>query len=425
MADFEIPAAVSNQILGMAGKLSNQNLLRIVGLLERFASIDWHHRGIAAIKRMIEEDHQGIEAVRRIVQRANPQARSALVNAFFLGAILLGYKRRYAFWQRHQVAPPGTLMISPTVRCNLRCYGCYAAHHEPRQELTRQEVEGVVREATAAGTNFIMFMGGEPFVVPWLLDVIAAFPKTAFLIYTNGLLIDDAKVRRLAELGNAAVAIGIDGLEAETDRRKGPGAFRGAVAVMKRLSDAGVITGFSTMVSRRNYDEIYSDAFIDTMIEHGAGFGWMAVALPQGRACEEPDLIPTPEQKAGIKARIQRLRQRKPILLVDFYNDAEITEGCGAASLTMHVNVNGDVEPCVLMPFAVDNIREKPFTEILCSDFFKGLRRIRESHPPGEQTCMWVYCPREVRDVVHRSGARPTSRGVMEKLDELADAQDG
>jgi MoaA/NifB/PqqE/SkfB family radical SAM enzyme len=424
MFNMEIPSAIASQILGLAGKISNKNLLRILDALERLGSTDWHRRGFAAIRGMIEDDHSGIQAVRRILQKANPQARAALLNNLLLGSLLVGYRKRLDFYNRHGAAPPGTLMISPTVRCNLRCYGCYAATHESGHELSRPEVEGLIRDAALAGTNFILFLGGEPFMVPWLLDVVEEFPGTAFQIYTNGLLIDDAKVERLAALGNAAVTIGIDGFEEETDGRKGKGAFRGALAVMRKLSDAGVLVGFSTMVSRRNFDEIYSDAFIDTMIENGAGYAWMAVALPQGRACKEQHLIPTLEQKAQIRGKIQDLRRRKPILLIDFYGDAGVTEGCAAGTLTLHVNANGDVEPCVLFPFAVDNIREKTFTEIIRSDFFRGIKAVRERYPRGDQTCLWVHKPRDVLDVVRRSGARDTSKGAMEQLHELARAQE-
>ncbi|MDZ7836561.1 MAG: SPASM domain-containing protein [Actinomycetota bacterium] len=36
----------------------------------------------------------------------------------------------------------------------------------------------------------------------------------------------------------------------------------------------------------------------------------------------------------------------------------------------LHVNVNGDVEPCVFVHFAADNIKEKSLEEVLTSDFF-------------------------------------------------------
>ena len=423
MMNIDIPQAVSNQILKMFGNLSNKNLLRIVELLEKFTSNEHHKKGVASIKRMIEEDSQAIQATRRIIQNLNPNARAGLLNNFLLGNLLIGYRKRYKFWEEHHVPPPGTLMISTTLKCNLRCFGCYAGTHEHKNELSREEVENLIIEAGKTGTNTITLLGGEPFIVPWLLDVMEKFNKTAFKVFTNGLLLDDEKVAKLAELGNAALFIGIDGLEKETDARKGKGAFKGALKAMKKLSDAGVAVGYSTMVSSRNIDEIYSDEFIDTMIEHGAGFGWAAVAIPQGKACKETQLIPSEEQKARIKDLVSNVRRNKPIILIDFYSDARITEGCGAGRTNIHVNANGDVEPCVLFPFAVDNIREKSYTEILKSDFFKGLRKVHKRYPGEMQTCMMVYKPKDVLEVIQEVGARETSKGTLEQLHAMAEEQ--
>jgi len=423
MMNIDLPQAVSSQILKMVGNISNKNLLRIVELLERFTSTEWHRKGVAAIKRMIEEDHQGIQATRRILKNANPAARAALLNNFLLGNLLVGYRKRLEFYNDHQAPPPGTLMISPTLKCNLRCFGCYAGTHEHKNELTREEVENLIIDAGKTGTNMITFLGGEPFKAPWLLDVIEKFNKTAFQIFTNALLIDDEKVARLAKMGNAAIFIGIDGLEEETDARKGKGAFKGAMAAMKKLSDAGVLVGYSTMVSSRNIDEVYSDEFLDTMIENGAGFGWAAIAVPQGKACKETQLIPTPEQKATLRDKVRYTRRNKPIIIIDFYSDARITEGCGAGRINIHVNANGDVEPCVLFPFAVDNIRDKSYTEIIKSDFFQGLRKVHKRYAAEIQTCMLVFKPKDVLEVVQESGARETSKGILEQLHAMAKEQ--
>jgi MoaA/NifB/PqqE/SkfB family radical SAM enzyme len=421
--NFRLPKAVSNELLSIVGNLSKNNMLRAVGIYEKIASIKWHHRGISAIKEMIKNDHPGVEAVRRILKQANPQARSAILNNFILGSLLMGFKKRYAFYEKHQVAPPGTLMISPTKRCNLKCYGCYAATHEPGQELTFDEVDGIISEASIAGTNFVLFLGGEPFMVPWLLDMVEKHTQMAFIIYTNGMLIGGAEIDRLAKMGNAAICIGLDGLKEETDDRKGDGTFDRAMSVMNRLNAAGVVVGFSAMTSRRNFDMLHSDEFYDTMIANGAGFGWIPIAVPQGSACQEDDLIPTQEQKAKIGELIKGIKQRKPILIADFLTDAYVTEGCGAARIIMHVNANGDVEPCVLMPFSVDNIREKGFLEILKSDFFHQIREINQRHCKESQTCMMVYKPGEVLAAINACGAKETSIGTLDKLHEMAKTQ--
>jgi len=421
--NLKIPKIISNELLEITASVSNKNLLKAVAILEKFAAIKWHHRGFSAIKQMINDDHPGIQATRRILQNANPAARSAILNNLILGCLLLGYRKRMDFYNKHGVAPPGTLMISPTLRCNMKCYGCYSGTHEIRDELTREEFDQILSDSFDAGTNFIMILGGEPFMVPWLMDVLEKYSDMAFQIYTNATLIDEEKIERLAAMGNVAICVSVDGLREETDRRRGTGAYDKALSVMRRLNDAGVVVGFSAMLSRKNFETIYSDEFLDTMIENGAGFGWVPLALPQGRACVEPELILSEDQKKKIFDMVKDARLRKPVLLLDFYNDANLTEGCSAGRITAHINANGDVEPCVLMPFAKDNIREKPFVDILRSDFFEGLRGINTRYCKETQTCMWVFKPKDVLDVINTCGVRATSEGVLDRLNELAKTQ--
>jgi MoaA/NifB/PqqE/SkfB family radical SAM enzyme len=421
--NLKIPKIVSDELIKITANASNGNLIKALNILEKFASIKWHHRGFASLRRMIEEDHPGIQATRRILKNANSAARSAVMNNLILGCLLLGYRKRLDFYNKYGVAPPGTLMISPTLRCNLNCYGCYSGTHDKSNELTFDEVDGILTQASDAGTNFIILLGGEPFMVPWLLDMIERHSSMAFQVYTNGLLVDDEKVERLARLGNAAISISVDGLADETDRRRGKGTYAKATALMRKLSKAGVIVGFSAMLSRRNFDTIYSDQFLDEMIACGAGLGWIPLALPQGRACVEPDLILSEEQKKEIYNMVKEARLRKPILLLDFYNDARLTEGCSAGRIIMHINANGNVEPCVLMPFSKDNIREKSIVDILRSDFFEGLRDINRRYCNETQTCLWVFKPKDVLDVINACGVRPTSEGVLERLHELAGKQ--
>jgi MoaA/NifB/PqqE/SkfB family radical SAM enzyme len=406
----------------LASNLSDKNLLRIINSLGKLTSIEWQDKGVRAVRRMIEEEHSGIEATKRAIKNMSPRTRSQIVNNFLLGGILLGYKKRYAFWEEHGVAPPGNLMISATTKCNLRCYGCYAGTHQIADELTREEVEMLIEEARKSGTNIITMLGGEPFTMPWMLDVVEKYPDIGFQIFTNSLLLDDEKIERLAKAGNAIIAIGVDGPKEFTDGRKGEGAFDGALANMRKLRDAGVLVGYSTMVSRLNFDHIYSDSFIDTMIEAGASFGWCAIAIPQGKACRELQLIPTPEQKAMIPEMVRSVRARKPLTIIDFYSDANITEGCGAGRVTLHINNTGDVEPCVFFPFTVDNIRKRSYVDILKSDFLKGIRKVHKEHPGKVQTCMMVSQPVAALKVITDCKAKETSDGTLEQLTNLADA---
>jgi hypothetical protein len=158
MFDLSIPDSLSSKILGFASNLSDKNFLRIVDTLAKLTSIEWHDKGIAAMRQLIADKHPGIAGARRALQKVNPKVRGKLFNNYLLRGVLLGYKKRLAFYNEFNVAPPGNLMISPTTSCNLRCYGCYAGTHIRTDELTQAEVEHMIEEAGKAGTNLVTFL---------------------------------------------------------------------------------------------------------------------------------------------------------------------------------------------------------------------------------------------------------------------------
>ena len=196
-----------------------------------------------------------------------------------------------------------------------------------------------------------------------------------------------------------------------------------SVSAFDIVSDAGVLVGYSTMVSRQNFEDIYSDEFIGTMIDHGAAFAWCAIAIPQGKACKDLQIVPTAEQKARIPEKVRHVKENNEIVFIDFYADARLTEGCGAGRVSIHVINVGDVEPCVFFPFAVDNIREKPFLDILKSNFFQDIRKVHKSYPGELNTCMMATKPQAVLKVVKDNSAKETSEGTLEQLRVLAEKQ--
>ena len=74
------------------------------------------------------------------------------------------------------------------------------------------------------GDYFVVLTGGEPYLLKEsLLRLFRKHNDMYFLTFTNGTLFDEALVDELARLGNVAPALSLEGFEAETDRRRGPG----------------------------------------------------------------------------------------------------------------------------------------------------------------------------------------------------------
>ena len=110
-------SATTRRLLKMAAKASDENFLRLVGVLQRLLpKTPFYKDGIEAIRALVEERHQGLNAARRIVNEASPEVLACLVDNMVVGSFIEGYHRRYAFWEQYNVAPPAAILISPTMR---------------------------------------------------------------------------------------------------------------------------------------------------------------------------------------------------------------------------------------------------------------------------------------------------------------------
>lgn len=325
-----------------------------------------------------------------------------LFREFFTGKYL-----RDEFAKKEGFHPPYFMVISPTLRCNLSCYGCYAGEYKIN-ELEFDLVNNLLSQGKELGMFFITISGGEPFSYKKIFDIFESHPDVYFLVYTNGTLINSQVAEILSHLGNVLPCISVEGFKEETEKRRGKGTFGKILSAMENLKNFGVPFGFSVTATRFNNDLIVSDEFVDFYWQRGCLIGWYFQYMPIGRI---PDLemMPTPLQRIHRFERIKQMRKEKSILLSDFWNDGHLVGGCIAGGRSyLHINSNGDVEPCVFVHFALDNVKKKSLVEILKSDFFHRIRSRQPYSPNLLCPCMIIDNPQILREVVSESNAHPS-----------------
>ncbi|MCX6384368.1 MAG: radical SAM protein [Actinobacteria bacterium] len=369
-----------------------------------------------------------INLKRKIVDVA-PNVREKIVMNLINNAMIQGQPRRQEFVKKHGINPPNHLVISPTMACNLKCFGCYAWEYSKKNDLPYDVCNRIIDEANAIGIYFFVITGGEPFYWDNLFDFLERHNDSFFQIYTNGLLIDDKVAEKLAQLGNAIPCVSVEGFKEETEARRGIGSWDKIMNTFDTLKRHGVIYGFSVTATRKNNDIVVSDEFIDIMIKKGVFVGWYFNYIPIGR---EPDmnLMPTPQQRDYRRKRILEIRKTKNITIADFWNDGNLVQGCMAGGKNyLHINVDGDVEPCVFVHFAADNIKEKSLVEIITSPFFMAFRKRQPYSENLLRPCSIIDSPQILRDVIAETGAHPTHEGaetiittLAKPLDEYAEA---
>jgi MoaA/NifB/PqqE/SkfB family radical SAM enzyme len=335
-------------------------------------------------------------------------------------AMIQGQPKRKAFLEKYGITPPNHLVISPTMKCNLKCYGCYAWEYSKKEDLPYDVCNRVIQEANDIGIYFFVITGGEPFVWDHFFDFLERHNDSFFQIYTNGTAINDSVAKKLAELGNAVPCISIEGFEKETEKRRGKGTWQKIMTAMDSLRENGVLFGYSVTATRENNDLVVSDELVDFFVEKGCFVGWYFNYIPIGR---EPnlDLMPTPEQRDYRRKRILEIRKTKNIIVADFWNDGNLVNGCMAGGKNyLHINVSGDVEPCVFVHFAADNIKEKSLAEVLTSPFFMGFRKRQPFNKNHLRPCSIIDNPQVLREIVAETGAYPTHPGAESVVTGLA-----
>ena len=182
---------------------------------------------------------------------------------------------------------PFQVLLQVTNRCNMQCSFCdfWPNGVAPSEELTRADFERIERELAGLGTFLVSIEGGEPFVRPDLIDIVAIFAKRHIpLLYTNGWYVDEAKAAALWKAGLAQVGVSIDYATTERHdrRRRLAGAFARAWSAVRTLRDRAPHGGrqvhVMTVLMRDNSDEL------EPLLELSAraGVGHCATLLSTG-----------------------------------------------------------------------------------------------------------------------------------------------
>lgn len=398
-------------IIKILPHISEERLLRFPLVRDGLEAVSYYPEGREFLKSLIIQG-------RRFLSRSSKKCVEKFAENLIVNEFLAAKPKREEFRARYGFYPPFFIVISPAMRCNLNCYGCYAGEYSKREELETWRIEDLLNQAKEMGIYFITISGGEPFMRQDLLDIFSKFDDMYFQVYTNGTLIDQQLAKKLAEIGNVLPAISIEGWEKETDARRGPGAFQKILAAMENLRQAGVLFGFSATVTRQNNEQIVSEEFINFWAAQGCFIGWYFNYIPIGKK-PTLDLMPTPEQRIERLKKLAELRHRVPIILADFWNDGPLVGGCIAGDRYLHINSRGDVEPCVFVHFAVDNIKNKPLADILNSEFFQAIRRRQPYSPNYYRPCLIIDHPHILRQVVGECQAYPTHIGADSLVSEL------
>ena len=292
---------------------------------------------------------------------------------------LLGQQRRAARlrarWAAQDLDVPPLLILSVTRRCNLHCKGCYAQAQErdAAPELSTDELHGLLAQASELGISIVLLAGGEPLMRPDLFDLTAGHKEMLFPLFTNGMLLGDAAIERLASQRHVIPVISLEGHQSDTDGRRGAGVHAHSLHAMARLRERGLFYGTSLTVTSQNLETVSSPAYLADLIASGCRLVFFSEYVPTVAGTEF--LALGEAQHVALTGLLEELRRQLPGLFVALPGDEELYGGCLAAGRGfVHLSADGRLEPCPFAPFSDVSLRTTPLAEALRSPFLRALR---------------------------------------------------
>ena len=158
--------------------------------------------------------------------------------------------------------PPGPVVIWNLIRrCNLTCKHCYSisADTDFPNELSTEQVFGVMDDLKGFRVPVLILSGGEPLLRPDIFEVAERAKAMGFYtaLSTNGTLIDDSNIAKIASVGFDYLGISIDGIAGTHDRfRRKEGAFDASMQGLRLCRDRGIKVGLRFTMTRDNAHEL-------------------------------------------------------------------------------------------------------------------------------------------------------------------------
>lgn len=411
------------RVFDYIGKDPDNNIPKVMEWVDKMFKPEEFAPQREVIREIIKDkDNNWYRLIRSLWMDIDPDVLRATFRNFFINANFIGWPIQEEFRKKYNCNIPWAILLDPTSACNLHCTGCWAAEYGNRLNLAFDEIDSIICQGKEMGVYMYIYTGGEPMVRKNdLIRLCEKHSDCQFLSFTNGTLIDEKFADEMLRIKNFIPAISVEGFEEATDGRRGQGTFQKVVNAMNILKKKKLPFGISCCYTSQNLDSISSEEYLNQMVEWGAKFVWYFHYMPVGNDAA-PELMCSPEQREYMYHKIREYRTTKPIFAMDFQNDGEYVGGCIAGGRRyLHINANGDVDPCVFVHYSDSNIREKTLLETLTSPLFMAYHDGQPFNENHLRPCPMLENPEKLRAMVKSVDCHSTDMQSPEAVDHLCD----
>ena len=221
------------------------------------------------------------------------------------------------------------LFLELTDRCNMSCLHCGSACSTKKETvLPKEDIFSLLdRLADHYKTEDIMvcLTGGEPLLHPDFFEIAEYIHRKGFSwgMTTNGTLINEFTVKKLADAGMGSVSVSLDGLEENHNWLRGSsGAFRHTIKGIRALQNCESLFAaiqVTTVIHRNNIDEM--EEIYSFLKKEGVKQWRLTNIEPIGRALKHKELLLKPSEYQKMFEFIRNKRY-------DYHVSMDVTYGC-------------------------------------------------------------------------------------------------
>ena len=417
----KMQALAMNQVLSYLDEDPEKGLPKLIRWAEKFEKYGKNASLIKPFRTIINDpDNNWNVMIKSLWTDIDRDVFKVFFENFIVNASLAASHQHEKYRQELGCNIPWAILMDLTSACNLKCMGCWAADYGHKLNLEYEVLDDIIRQGIEMGAYMYIYSGGEPLVrKDDIIRLCEAHPDCMFLAFTNGTLIDEKFADEMLRVKNFIPAISIEGFEEATDFRRGKGTYRKVKNAMRILKEKKLPFGASCCYTSKNIDSLSSEEYIDMLVESGAKFAWFFHYMPIGNTAV-PELLPLPEQREVMYRKIREYRKTKPIFTIDFQDDGEYINGCIAGGRSyLHINANGDIEPCAFIHYADSNIRTHTLLEALKRPLFMAYKEGQPFNDNMLRPCPMLENPECLCNMVKNSGAHSTDMQSPENIDDL------
>ena len=402
-------------------KKMNQDRDKEISNLLEYAEKFEGNEVIKGLKEIAKDPNsRWMKFVNKLLDETNPHIAKMTILNLGYEAAFRGTNEIRKNREKYNCNIPWLILFDPTSACNMHCKGCWAGTYGHKYNLSFEDMDKIITEGKELGVYLYMLTGGEPLVKKdEILKLAKKHNDVEFSIYTNSTFITEDFCKEVVKLGNIAFQLSIEGTEDTNDGRRGKGHYQKVLKAMDLLHKYGILFGSSICYTRDNVEAVTDDKFLHMLADKGVRYSFFFHYMPVGNGAVT-DLLPTAKQREQMYHRIRDYRTRKPLFTIDFQNDGEYVGGCIAGGRNyLHINANGDVEPCVFIHYSDTNIHQSTLLDALKAPLFMAYKENQPFNCNHLMPCPMLENPECLKKMVNETGAKSTDLMSPESVEHL------